>query len=254
MFWVMGLNDFASERLPLRCSRLPEFMTCPWKTIMAFLQVHQRDGGSAADTGSATHKAIHKWHSGKGVKEALKAMKEAQAEYPLADFLEAERLFRAYTEDEKNQTAQVVASETLLQGEIEEGIFLEGTADQIREENKTWSIWDVKTSRFSGPQIRDQHTYQLAAYAMLASKRYKRPVHMGGIIMVRGYGAKGGDKVFYPYDLTLDHALLLMRAVADRVRDVRAGRIAAVPGELCNYCIGVKACLEKLGGVSCSLK
>lgn len=238
-----GLTDFATDRYPLRCSRLPEFMACPWKAIMAFLELHYREGGSAAQTGSAAHKAIHAFHiNGKEVDEAIAAMKKCRAEFPLADFTEAERLFRLYAADPRNATAKVIKSEFLLHGEIAEGIVLEGTCDQIRED-ESLSIWDPKTSRFAGPLIRDQHTYQVCAYAVLASQRLKKAVHPGGVIMLREY-PKG--KVFYPYDLTLDNAKLLMRAVAERVRDVRAGRIHAVPGEHCSYCIGTKTCLEKL--------
>jgi hypothetical protein len=220
-------------------------MACAWKTVMQFLDIYSRDGGSAAQTGSAAHKAVHAFHIRKEVDAAISAMKKCRAEFPLADFAEAERLFRLYAEDSRNATAKVVHAEFLLHGEIAPGITLEGTCDQIRQGERE-EVWDVKTSRFAGSVIRDQHTYQVCAYAVLASQRLKRPIHPGGIIMVRGY-EKGQDKVFYPYDLTLDDAKLLMRAVADRVRDVRAaGRIHATPGEHCGYCIGTHACLAKL--------
>src|SRR5579859_2434938 len=174
----MELRHFATDRYPLHCSQLPSFMLCPCSHVMKFLQVHQRDVGSAAHTGSATHKAVSKWHqNGKEVKKALAAMKDAQAEYPLADFLEAERLFLAYTNDPRNQEAQVVHAEYLFHGEISKGITLEGTCDQIREEDQTWKVWDLKTSRLAGPAIRDQHLYQVCAYAVLASKRFRREVH-----------------------------------------------------------------------------
>lgn len=246
----MDLKDFATERYPLRCSRLPMLMACPWKIVMEFLQLHQRDGGSAAQTGSAAHKAIHVYHSkGKEVEKAVTAMKAARQEFPLADFAEAERLFRAYVNDPRNTAAQVVQAEFLLHGEIEKGIVLEGTADQLREEETRQTIWDVKTSRFAGPLIRDQHTYQVAAYAYLAAKRFGAPVHPGGIIMLRGY-EKSADKAYYPYDLTHDDAVLLMQAVADRVREIRAGRIHAIPGDHCGYCIGTRACMTKLAALS----
>lgn len=215
---------------------------------MAHLGIHNRDGGAAAQTGSAAHAAIAAWHkNGKEVDKAIATMKKLRDQFPLADFLEAERLFQLYAADERNQKAKVIHAEYLFHGEIAKGIVLEGTCDQIRDDpEKGWSVWDAKTSRLSGPLIRDQHTYQVAAYAVLASKRFRRIVVPGGIIMIRGYESKAKDKVWYPYNLTLDAAKKMMEAVADRVRDVRAGRLQAVPGDHCGYCIGTQACMEKL--------
>lgn len=241
----MELSDFASERRPLRCSRLPQFMSCAWATVMQFLDLHSREGGSAAQTGSAMHLAVSEFHKGKEVEKAIAAMNKAREQFPLADFAEAARLFRSYANDERNATAKVVHAEQLVQAEVEPGIFLEGTLDQVREVERGWEVWDVKTSKFFGPLIRDQHTYQVAAYAVLASKRFRRPVHPGGIIMARGYD-KGAGNVFYPYNLTFDDAKRLMRNVADRVRDVREGRLQLVPGDQCGYCIGVTNCVAKL--------
>lgn len=241
----MKLSDFASDKHPLHCSRIPEFMTCPWKTLMSFLQINTRDGGSAAQTGTALHKAVSEWHNTKEVKEALQAMKALGDVLPLADFADAERLFQKYIADPRNQEAQVVHSEILLQGSIDRGIVLEGTADQIREEEGTWKVIDLKTSRLAGAFVRNFHTYQLAAYAYLASKRFKRPVLPGSIIMVRAY-EKQGQEAYFPYDLTTEDVNALMEMVATRVRDVRVGDLVATPGDTCNYCIGVTSCLSKL--------
>jgi PD-(D/E)XK nuclease superfamily len=240
---------FATERYPLHCSQIPDLMACPWKQVMKFVEQAPRTSGVAADTGSACHRAMSHWHkNGKEDHEAIAAMRAAREEYPMADLIEAERLFQAYTKDPRNIEAKVVASEYHLEGTLrtEEGeaFYFEGTVDQIREED-VWRVWDAKTSKSAGPLIRDEFTYQVVAYAALAQKAFKRVVLPGGIILPRDYDTKP-EKVFYPYDITEEGVKALMRCVIHRVQEVRAGRIAPVPGEVCKWCVGTRACLEKL--------
>jgi hypothetical protein len=188
------------------------------------------------------HKAASHYHKhGKEVDVALATMRKARVEYPMADLMEAEKLFRLYAADSRNQEANIVACEYHLSGEVE-GVFLEGTTDQIREV-EDWEIWDIKTSKKSGAVIRDEHTYQLCAYAVLASRVFKRPVKPGGVIMPRGYPNE--DRVFYPYCITAAQAERMVLHVVQRVREVRVGFVTPIPGEHCGYCIGTKACLLK---------
>ena len=210
---------------------------------MKFLEALPRSSNSAADTGTAMHLAASHWHKhGKEEEAALAAMRQARDQFPMADLSEAERIFRAYAQDQTNQDAQIVACEALLQGEIG-GVVFEGTVDQIRETSEGWEIWDIKTSKFPGHRIRDEHTYQLCAYAVLASKRFARPVKPGGIIMARGY--PNPDKVFYRYSVTVEQAELMMRQVVTRVLDVRKGNVPPIPGDHCGYCVGVRTCLAR---------
>jgi hypothetical protein len=241
-----NLHLFATARFPLHCSQIPELMACPFKAVMKFIEANPRESNSAADTGSAMHKAASAWHTnGKEVKKALAAMRAARADYPMADLLDAERLFLAYSQDPQNQTAEVVACEHHITGEIN-GCSFDGTLDQIRAIAESWKVWDIKTSKLPGPRIRDETTYQVCAYAALASLKFKRPVSPGGVIMVRGYDTKGVDKVFYPYDITGAQAHGMMTHVVNRIHEVRAGSVAPIPGDHCGYCIGTRACLAKL--------
>ncbi len=236
------LSKFGTERFPLHCSQIPELMACPWKSVMKFIDADPRTSSGAADTGSAMHKAASHWHKhGKEVDAALAAMRKARAEFPMADLLEAERLFRVYAADSRNSEANVVACEYHLSGEVG-SVFFEGTTDQIRE-TEEWEIWDIKTSKKGGAVIRDDHTYQLCAYAVLASRKFGRPVKPGGVIMPRGYPNE--DRVFYPYFITSAQAERMVLHVVERVKDVRAGRVPPIPGDHCGFCIGTKACLLK---------
>jgi PD-(D/E)XK nuclease superfamily len=241
------LHLFATEQYPLHISQIPELMQCDFKSVMKFVEANVRESNCAADTGSAMHKATATWHkNGKEAQAALATMRKLREEYPMADLPEAERLFRLYIADQRNQDAKVVACEHYLTGKIE-GCHFAGTTDQIRDFLDDWAIWDVKTSKMPGPKIRDEHTYQICGYAVLATKKFKRPVRPGGIIMARGYDSKGDyDKVMYPYDITVEQAEKRMLSVCRKIEDVRSGRITPTPGDHCGYCIGVRACLQKL--------
>ena len=251
---MIQLKDFATLRYPLRASCIPALFQCPWKVIMEFLQLYQRDGGMAAQTGTATHKAIQHWHKqGKEVSEAVETMRATGFEYPAADLLEAERLFRAYTKDPRNQDTRVVETECLVTGSYK-GVYLEGHIDQIREkEGKTWEIMDVKTSRLPGLRIRNEHLYQLAVYAWLASKVFKREVLPGAVIMVRDYDSPR-NPVFYPYNLSFTDVERLMDMVVTRIQEVRDGKIVLTSGDHCQYCVGVNECVKKLKDYETSRK
>jgi len=240
----MDLADFASEHCPLHCSRLPEFMGCEWKSLMQHLDLFSREGGPAAQTGTAMHKAVSDWHKHGKEEEAIASMKSLRDQLPLADFREASQLFRWYAAAKENQKAKVVHCECLLQGTIAPDVYLEGTCDQIREVEGVWKIFDIKTSKLSGAFVRDWHTYQLAAYAYLASKCFHRLVLPGAVIMARAL-EKNPDRAFFAYQLTKADVAALMSIAAARVKAVRRGQIIIAPGDHCGYCIGTTLCVER---------
>jgi len=211
---------------------------------MQFLDILHRGGASAADTGSAMHYAVNRFHAHADVVQAIQEMKEHRETFPMADFPEAEKLTKLYAEDPRNATACVIHAEALLKGAYK-GVWFQGTVDQIREETDgSWRVYDLKTSRIGGATIRDQHTYQLCSYAWLASKQFKREVLPGAVILARDYERRSGV-VFYTYDLAKPDVQYAMDAVVRRVGDVRKGRVDPVPGDLCKWCIGVNTCFSK---------
>lgn len=246
------LANFATEAHPLRASSIGDLMRCPLRVVMRHLQTPERTSGPAADTGSACHAMIAAFHGGANEADSIQEGEARLAEYPKADMSAAARMFRKYILDPRNAKANVIACETKLLFSIpaETGeIAVQGTPDQVREENGVFKVYDVKTGEAEdGFTMTNTHAFQIAAYCVGMTKALGKPVEPGAIIRVREYlrrgvipqDAPGG--VFWEFPFDHDGAQSLMRGVTRVVDAIRRGTYWAVPDDYCRFC--------PLGGIS----
>lgn len=233
---------FATKERPLRCSGLDAFVKCNWRTVA----VHLADGdvqgsGQAADTGSALHAAVEAFHKGATESESICSMNERRAEYPLADLLDAAALFLSYAADPRNRAAKVVLCEQKLFAQLPPAptdptgapIELEGTVDQVREEDGGFlRVWDSKTSRLDPSDLLNKHMLQIAGYCKLASVELGRPVDPGGLIVVRRYP----KNVFFPYTWRFEDLDRVLLPIRHLVALVRSGVVWHSAGDWCTWC------------------
>jgi RecB family exonuclease len=253
------LTLFASERYPLRASRLYWHM-CQMRHALEHLGMFDPDVGSvAAQTGSLTHAGIQAWHeSHQDLEAALRALLAAVPRFPLAEAAEAQRNVLLYAKDPRNQAAQVVAAEHAVVLRLPDPtgpIVIKGTLDQIRADaDGVWRVYDVKTGgeHKSAEDMVHEAAMQVAAYAVAATVTFGRPVEPGAIIWTRGYRQRGVDPaaapagVFLPLHLSLPQAEALVDGVRQLVAAVRRGVPAFGPGSWCNFCParGLHHCLR----------
>lgn len=225
------------------------------------------DNGSsqAADTGSAVHLAARAFHTtAKGdVATAIKAMEDNLPEYPLADLGTAEGWFRLYAGDLRNKNAKIVLCEEKIEVRLDapeghsETVVIQGTLDQVREENGRLVVCDIKTgaSAGEGDDMLNYYAAQLAAYQVGAAQLLKQHVSGACIIRTRDYlktdrrkkNPKPGP-VFWYASWTYRDAMSLLDEVRRIVGDVRSGQIAFAPSaENCKWCPGggVGNCLRR---------
>jgi hypothetical protein len=245
-------------------SALPSLVKCGWRAVLLSSDTVQDESGAAADTGSAGHVGVATWHNnGKDRDAAVKALRESVAKFPLANLDDAERFFRAYTEDPRNYTAEVVAVEKKVEVTIapapqdptQEPIYIIGTLDQIRKEWGRLYVWDLKFSSRSVLSILHDYTFQLAGYTTAARNEYPN-VEPGGFINPKSYFKRGAkpassgetDSVFIQVAWTFAECSKLLDAVRNRVAEIRGGHVALGPGDHCNYCPakGIDRCLPLL--------
>jgi RecB family exonuclease len=253
------LTLFASERFPLRASRLYWFM-CQMRHALEHLGHFGPDaGGVAAQTGSLTHAGIQAWHDrGRDTEEALRAMRAAAPRFPAAEPPEAQRNLLLYAKDPRNQAAKVVATEqpvTLRLPDPGGDVVVRGTLDQIREDDDgVWRVYDVKTGggQKSAEDMLYEAALQVCAYAVAATAHFARPVEPGCIIWTCGYRRRGVEPaaapggVFLPFNLSLPQAEALVHGVRQLAAAVRRGAPAFGPGSWCNFCParGLRNCLR----------
>ena len=210
----------------------------------------------AADTGSAVHRAAAAYHTnGKDIAAAIATMQHFGKEYPQADLQDAAAQFLGYCQDTRNaeavfaQAQKRPAVELRHQMEID-GVFIQGTLDQIRVQGGRMYVWDLKSSKKPGLEILHNHIYQVAAYSVLASDFLQEEVHPGGIIRTRAYTEKrnGDAGVFFSYVIDASQARSMINQVVKFVHTIREGGAHAVPGEYCWHCPArsVDICLPKL--------
>ena len=130
------LTLFASEKYPLRASRLYWFV-CQMRFALDHLGALDLDaGGVAAQTGSLTHAGIRAWHEhGRDLEEVLGALRAAAPAFPTAECSEAQRNVLICTNDLYNMLSRIVASEqpvTLRPPDPTGVILIRGTLDQGR--------------------------------------------------------------------------------------------------------------------------
>lgn len=234
---------------------------------MLSMRMIEDSSGPAADTGTAVHAAVEYWHTHREVAEPIVAsMKEVAAKcrdlFPLADLDDAERQFRAYCADPRNQTAIIVKTEQKVSftipahetDETKQEIVITGTLDQIRKEGGVYSVHDIKTSKRPGWDLLNDHAMQIAAYSIGATQLMGCDVQPGSLIRTRGYLVRGVDPakkppgVFFYFPWTLRDAPLILDAIRITVANIRNGYVVVGPGQECNWCPagGLQSCLPKL--------
>jgi hypothetical protein len=245
-------------------SGLPALVKCGWREILLSRATVSDESGAAADTGSAGHAGVAAWHTnGKDRDAAEKVLRESIAKYPLANLDDAARFFRAYTEDPRNQTAEVVCVEKKVeiaiapapQDPTQEMIYIQGTLDQIRRAWGRLYVWDLKFSSRSVLSILHDYTFQLAGYTVAAAREFGA-VEPGGFINPKAYFKRGAaapstgetDGVFIEIAWTFADCDRLLDSVRNRVAEIRGGYVALGPGDHCNYCParGIDQCLPLL--------
>jgi hypothetical protein len=259
----LTLEQFAYLK-PLRASALSELVKCHWRETLLSLDLVTDTSNAAADTGSAAHAAVFAWHNGRGLTDAINVMRSRLGEFPLADLVDAERFFRDYAADPRNQNVDVVLSEAYGDVEISPSsidptgkpIRISGHPDQVRRENGGLYLYDLKTgNRLDGWEMIHEHSLQFAAYCLISSKLLGQRVNPGSVIRVRGYRARDRKKddpappgVFWPMPWDVEDVDLLLDSVRDAVARVRRGELYPSPGSQCRYCPagGLQECLPAL--------
>lgn len=259
---MKSIPEFATANYPIRASSLPMLLRCPLRQALLHLGDMGDSSGQAADTGNLAHRAIEHWHKNKNTEAALDFMKSCADEFPLGELGEAQRYVIPYTEDPRNQEAEIFACETPVAFKIEQAlddpfgpVYIRGTLDQVRRDTDgKLRLWDLKTGpKYSGWELLHVYAAQQAAYVLAACETFNTPIYPGGIIRGYGYRVRGADLpapdgVFWYHAWDLADCHVILRDVVHRVRDIRLGLVNPVPGEQCNYCPagGLQGCLPLL--------
>lgn len=244
---MKDLKLFGTAAFPVHPSAMRVLVACPWRMAMLFLSADEGESGPAADTGSAVHKAAHALHTGKGVAEALGVMQAEKHQYPLADLQDAASLFLCYSGDPRNRDAKVVLCEEKIKFTIRaaegdptgEAIEVEGTVDQVRlDDYGRYTCDDIKTSKRDPSEVRNESTFQMAAYCIGASLKLGAPVHPGRLIFPRRYDARdlANSKVFYHFNFKFEDIEQILLPVRLKVAQIRRGELYHVPNSDCKWC------------------
>jgi hypothetical protein len=238
------LVDIATEKYPLRCSSLGDFVQCPWRVTMLMLATDHDKSGEAADTGSATHAAVAAWvKQGRNKDAALASMKSRIAEYPFAILTEATAMFEGYINDERNHCEYILCEEkirvTLPPHETDKTkkeVVIWGTLDQVRKERGVLKVWDIKTSKKQPIDVLNYSTYQIAGYVIGAQQKLGVHVEPGGVILPRKYLGSGGPTHMETAWTARDIPLFL-DTIRLTVANIRNHHIPLSPGDYCRFCI-----------------
>lgn len=250
---------FATDAFPLRPSKLDILGRCSMQAIFDEIDT----SNMAADTGSAVHAMAHAFHQtpqgAQQIVEAMRALDAALVKFPFADRHEAELHFTPYSLDPRNSFAVIVASEIPVTVRIpphridhtKRDIIINGTLDQIREENGVLNVVDIKTGKPSGYEMVHNYAYQQAAY-LLGAKQAGYNVRGAFLLRTWGYRARNAELpspagVFWAMPYLIDDIGILMSKIALNVALIRAGEIDFGPGAHCTYCPhgGLHGCIPK---------
>lgn len=263
-----SLHDFATEAHPLRVSAIPSLQKCATRSVLMFTGQTSDSGGVAAMNGSAFHCLVEAWHqSNHDEYHALETEMSRRHEWPGAE-IEKSVLpaFKGYTRDPRNRIIPI-AQEIEIKFELDPSpddptgqlIYLIGHIDQIRrDEDGNPRVWDMKLSRLAGGDLINSYSYQIAMYAIGATKYLGRIVKPGGIIRCSTYATKEAAKqveptgVFFPVGLSDEVLEHMISDVARTVAAVRRGEVFSRPGDWCSYCpVGhISRCVPLLKGVT----
>lgn len=220
------MRDLATRVSPLRMSRLPALLACPWSAVVEM--THIRPPSAAADTGSAAHAMIEEWYrSGFDLAAAVNAAWARIEEFPAADREDAERLFRRWATPANQHPVRYLGEEvrlTLPAGEGEEDVVLVGHADLVDHRGV---LIDFKTGRPALTDMVSHYRPQLAAYQVaLTAERSE-------IVRLRGHAAESAP-VFGSYAEAKSY---LEITVVPLIRALRRGERITVPGNHCFWCL-----------------
>lgn len=242
------LSKFATTDRPLHPSGLQVLVSCPWRSVMRFLSdAGDEEGGEAADTGSAVHRAVEAFHKERrAVADCIEVMRADVHIYPKADLMDAAQLFLMYATDPRNIDAEVVLCEEPISFRISPApedptgapIEVEGTVDQVRRHvDNRFKVWDIKTSKKDPTMVRINSTMQGAAYCIGASIKLGETVHPGGIIMPRLYKGQPEAPVFRDFLFRFEDIEQILRSVRHVVARIRSGDVWHVPTSAnCEWC------------------
>lgn len=244
------LTEFATEKRPLRPSRVASFLLCPMRVV---LDPDEECAKPAADTGSLVHEAARVFHTtteADRVAAGQAALLAARDKFPHGDAERASEIFRAYSADQKNRDAVVVWCEQPVRLVLPadpgdptgQPVVIAGTLDQVRRIGETLSVWDIKTGTYhSAHDSLFEYLTQQAVYTLAAIETLDPSILPGGLICTGGYsrtrGAVHVDNVF-----TVEQARDLVLAVPPFVAAIRRGEALFRPGlEACKFCDVKKA-------------
>lgn len=241
------LADFATGIHPMHPSWIYTVVQCPWRAAMEFLDATgDGEGGPAADTGSAMHKAAAAFHTGKGVSDALQVMRDNLKEYPAADLADAAGMFLTYAADPRNRDAKIILVEEPVaftiaphpEDKTKRPIEVEGVVDQVREDVEGLNVYDIKTSKKDPNYVRAISIFQQAAYCIGVAMKLKRPVVSAKLIMPRKYSGMdpGSAPVFWPYMWKFADIEQILLGLRIQVMNIRHGNVYHVPNDGCFWC------------------
>lgn len=247
------LAAFGTKAHPIHPSGLRNIIVCPWRAVLEYLSDAHDEGGSAADTGSAMHRAAEAVHKeGASIAEAISIMAANKHLYPLADLEDAAKLFLGYAAFPATSASTVVKCEEKFtftispapEDHTQEAIEIEGELDQVRRysEDNRLRMWDIKTSKRQPVDVMRDSMHQVALYCIGASMLMNEKVYPGGVIMPRQ------KNMFIPFSWTWDDIEELVNPIRRTVAAIRAGKVDAVPGaETCKWCPanGPELCLPR---------
>jgi RecB family exonuclease len=237
------LSEYGTAAWPLHPSGLKNLVMCPWRSVMLFLANEAGDeSNEAADTGSATHRAVEALHKeGKSPAESIDVMQANVHLYPLADLQTAAGLFLRYASDPGTASAgEVVLCEYPIAFQIVAApsdptgapIELIGEVDQVRRApDGRLRAWDIKTSSKPPNDVLQNSQQQLAAYCIGASYALGEQVHPGGLIMPRH------PVMWVPVTWKFEDIEHILEPVRHIVALIRGGTVYHVPDSgNCKWC------------------
>ena len=237
------LLTFASEKRPLRPSRIARLLMCPMSVL---LTADSGEGNSAAQTGNLLHRAVEAFHRSRGdrVTDGLLAIGLARPDFPSGDPADATRMFRAYAADPQNTEAEVVwceqAVRLILPADSSDPtgfpIVIQGTLDQVRRTPNGLQVWDVKSSKLPEDTQILEYAIQQATYVLAARASLDATIEPGGLILARNYFiARATTHARFTYDSSV--CTMLLSALPLAVAGVRRGIPTFKPSpEACKWC------------------
>ncbi len=252
--------------VPARISALNTLARCAGAAALD--TVSDREGGAAADTGTAVGRMVQLWHElGETPTALAAAVQQAEAEvadHPRADLQAAAVWAAGYASDSRN-LGVVVPGSCEMEVRLTLGAHkLVGHIDQLRSVNGAETVWDVKSGQgarlsacscgaldktaIGGREMEKSYAWQLSAYALALTQTLGRPILPGGIIRIRAYAWNSRCKwdredtstapVFHHMPWGLDACREQMTSAEHLLDLLEEGLVLLTPGAHCLWCPG----------------